>query len=126
MTEEHRRMPSFADEDLVDLRSYQTVEEGEAEPVELAPHETSLDFLQRVYRSVKQPMSRRLRAAIEALPHEHPRLGAIATASMNGQDFASLLERAIERSGKTPLMIEAAAQHPPEELREPMTRLRRF
>jgi hypothetical protein len=69
-----------------------------------------LNFLQRVYRSVKQPMSRRLRAAIEALPHEHPRLGAIATASMNGQDFASMLERAIERSGKAPLMIEARSE----------------
>jgi hypothetical protein len=68
-----------------------------------------LSFLQRVYRSVKQPMSRRLRAAIEALPHEHPRLGAIATASMNGQDFASLLERAIERSGRAKL-IEARAE----------------
>jgi hypothetical protein len=56
----------------------------EEELIELASGETSLDFLQRVYRSVKQPMSRRLRAAIEALPHEHPRLGAIATASMNG------------------------------------------
>jgi hypothetical protein len=44
---------------------------------------------------------------------------------MNGQDFASMLERAIERSGKAPLMIEAAAQHPPEELRGPMTRSRR-
>ena len=72
------------------------------ELIELAPGETSLDFLQRVYRSVKQPMSRRLRAAIEALPHEHPRLGAVAIGSMNGQDFASLLERAIERSGKRP------------------------
>jgi hypothetical protein len=28
---------------------------------------------------------------------------------MNGQDFASMLERAIERSGKAPLMIEARA-----------------
>jgi len=72
----------------------------EQEVIELAPGETSLDFLQAIYRSVKQPMSRRLRAAIEALPHEHPRLGAIATTSMNGQDFASLLERAIERSSK--------------------------
>jgi hypothetical protein len=45
--------------------------EQEEELIELAPGETSLDFLQRVYRSVKQPMSRRLRAAIEALPHEH-------------------------------------------------------
>jgi hypothetical protein len=78
--------------------------------IELAPGETSLNFLQRVYRSVKQPMSRRLRAAIEALPHEHPRLGAIATASMNGQDFASMLERAIERSGNAPLMIEARSE----------------
>src|SRR5690349_6671065 len=72
----------------------------EQEVIELAPGETSLDFLQAIYRSVKQPMSRRLRAAIEALPHEHPRLGAIATTSMHGQDFASLLERAIERSSK--------------------------
>ena len=48
---------------------------------------------------------------IEVLPHEHPRLGAIATASMNGQDFASLLERAIERSHKGPEVkqIEAHA-----------------
>jgi hypothetical protein len=76
------------------------------ELIELAPHETSLDFLQRVYRSVKQPMSRRLRAAIEALPHEHPRLGAVAIGSMNGQDFASLLERAIRASGK-----EAEVKH---------------
>jgi len=66
-----------------------------------------------------------MRAAIEAMPHEHPRLGAIATANMNGHDFASMLERAIERSGKAPLVIEAAAQHPSDELREPMTRLRR-
>jgi hypothetical protein len=77
---------------------YKPIEEDEA--VELAPHETSLDFLQKVYRSVKQPISRRLRAAIEALPHEHPRLGAVAIGSMNGEDFASMLERAIERSGK--------------------------
>jgi hypothetical protein len=44
--------------------------------------------------------TRRMRAAIEAMPHEHPRLGAVAVGSMNGEDFASLLERAIQRSGK--------------------------
>ena len=90
--------------------------DDEPELIELAPGETSLDFLQRVYRSVKQPMSRRMRAAIEALPHEHPRLGAIATASMNGQDFASMLERAIERSGKVidgkPLALPPPAERP--------------
>jgi hypothetical protein len=74
--------------------------EDEPEVVELAPGETSLSFLQRVYRSVRQPVSRRMRAAIEALPHEHPRLGAVAIGSMNGEDFAAMLERAIERSGK--------------------------
>jgi len=66
--------------------------------IELAPHETSLDFLRKVYRSVNQPMSRRMRAAIEALQHEHPRLQATAIANMSGQDFASVLERAIQRA----------------------------
>jgi hypothetical protein len=37
---------------------------------------------------------------IVALQFEHTKLGAIATTSVNGQDFASLLERAILRSGK--------------------------
>ena len=41
-----------------------------------------------------------VRAAEFALQFEHPKLGAIATASMSGQDFASMLERAIERSHK--------------------------
>jgi hypothetical protein len=85
----------------------------EPEIIELAPGETSLSFLQRVYRSVRQPMSRRLRAAIEALPHEHPRLGAVAIGSMNGEDFAAMLDRAIERSGKEREVkqIEAAPMH---------------
>jgi len=72
----------------------------EPEVIELAPGETLLSFLQKVYRSTKQPMSRRLRAAIEAMPHEHPRLGAVAIGSLTGTDFASALDRALERSGK--------------------------
>ena len=72
--------------------------DDEPELIELAPHETSLDFLRKVYRSVNQPMSRRMRAAIEALQHEHPRLQATAIANMSGQDFASVLERAIQRA----------------------------
>jgi len=79
------------------------------ERIELAPGETSLDFLRKVYRSGRQPMSRRMRAAIEALQHEHPRLQATATTNMSGQDFASVLERAIQRSlaGKPVKLIEA-------------------
>jgi hypothetical protein len=96
----NRHVPSFATE--VGRRI-----DDEPELIELAPGETSLSFLQRVYRSVKQPMSRRMRAAIEAMPHEHPRLGAVAY--MNGADFAAMLDRAIERSGKALKQIEGSA-----------------
>jgi hypothetical protein len=78
--------------------------DDEPELIELAPGDTSLDFLLRVYRSVKQPMSRRMRAAIEAMPHEHPRLGAVAVGYLSGDDFASRLDRAIERSSKINLI----------------------
>jgi hypothetical protein len=76
--------------------------DDEPELIELGPGETSLHFFQRIYRSIRQPMARRMRAAEFALQHEHPKLGAIATASMSGQDFASMLEKAIERSHKGP------------------------
>ena len=88
------------------------------EIIELAPAETSLTFLQKIYRSTKQPMSRRLRAAIEALPHEHPRLGAVAVGSMNGEDFAKMLDRAIERSGRA-RQIEGSAIEPMNEEARP-------
>ena len=40
----------------------------------------------------------RLRAAIEAAPYCRPKLSV--TAMIGGKDFATALERAIERSGK--------------------------
>jgi len=46
---------------------------------------------------------------VEGLRYENPRLSAIAVSHMTADDFASRLERAIERSGKAPLMIEAKA-----------------
>jgi hypothetical protein len=70
------------------------------EQIELAPHETSLDFFRKIYHSVKQPMTRRMRAAEFALQFEHPKLGAMAVGSISGQDFASLLDRAIRASGR--------------------------
>ena len=80
-------------------RSSGRYSEAEDEPaIELAPGDTSLSFLQRVYRSVTQPMSRRMQAAMAARPHEHPKLGAVATVSMSGDDYAAMLDRAIERS----------------------------
>jgi hypothetical protein len=42
-------------------------------------------------------MSRRLRAAVEAMPVESPKLAV--TAVLSEDNFASWLDRAIERSG---------------------------
>jgi hypothetical protein len=73
--------------------------DDEPEQIELAAHETSLDFFRKIYHSVRQPMARRMRAAEFALQFEHPKLGAMAVGRMDG-DFATLLERAIRASGK--------------------------
>jgi hypothetical protein len=73
---------------------------GDAEPFELAPGETSLSFLQKIYRSPSRPIARRMRAAMAALQHEHPKLTAMGVGSMNGEPFAALLDKAIERSGR--------------------------
>ena len=86
-------------EDLADLRAVRTIDEDGPELIELLPGETSLHFFQKIYRSVRQPMARRMKAAEYALQHEHPKLGAIATANLTGADFAVMLDRAIARSG---------------------------
>ena len=72
--------------------------------------ETSLQLLQTVYRDRKQPLNVRVRCAVEALAHEYPRVSAVAVSHMNGQDFASALERAIQRS-KSPLVLNAPTVH---------------
>ena len=79
--------------------NYKQVGCGEEE-ITLDPHEDEYDFLMKIVRSPRQPMSRRMRAAIEALPYRRPKLTAVAMAQLNGKDFATLLERAIERSAK--------------------------
>jgi hypothetical protein len=63
-------LPSFASANSLQA-------EAEAELIELGPGETSLDLLQKIYRSPRQPIARRMRAAMAALIHEHPRLGAV-------------------------------------------------
>jgi hypothetical protein len=97
------------------------------EIIELAPGEISLDLLRRVYRSTQQPMSLRMRAAIEALPFEVPKLSATAIATMDGQTFAQALDRAIERSrSPTPLLNGPVEPLPPSELKKPMQTFRRY
>jgi hypothetical protein len=78
----------------------------------LTADHTSLDLLRAVYRSPAVPLSVRLRAAIAALPHEHPKLAV--TANLNGETFADALERAIARSGKADLIRSVRTIEPGE------------
>jgi hypothetical protein len=77
---------------------YKPIEDGEG--FKVPPDIEPLEFLMAIYRDHRQPMSRRMRAVEAAAQYRHPKLVAIATTSINGNDFASLLERAIERSGR--------------------------
>jgi hypothetical protein len=60
----------------------------------------SLEYLQRIYRDPAQPTSVRMRAAIEALAFENPRMSAVSVGYLDGNTFAERLERAIRASEK--------------------------
>jgi hypothetical protein len=83
---------------------------GDAEPFELAPGETSLSFLRKIYRSPRQPIVRRMRAAALALPFESPKLAVTAVLG-DEASFAAMLDRAIARSQAPPKLTE----HRPDE-----------
>ena len=92
---------------------------------------TALEYLQSIYRDLSQAENRRMRAAIEALPFETPKLTAVATTELNGNSFGELLDRAIARVERSkqpppPKMIDVTpVPHPASELKGPMVRLRR-
>jgi hypothetical protein len=69
----------------------------------------ALELLQMTYRGEVKPTSQQMRAAIESLPYEQPKLSAVALGYMTGEDFASRLEQAINRSDRAKL-IEARAE----------------
>ena len=58
----------------------------------------ALPLLQMAYRGKVNLTPQQIRAAIEALPYENPKVSAVAISHMSGKDFASALDRAIERS----------------------------
>jgi len=68
-------------------------------------------LLQMAYRGEIKLSAQQMRAAIEVLPFEEPKLSAVAVGHLTGQDFAAALERAIHRSlaGKPIKLIEAQA-----------------
>ena len=98
--------------EVLDRLEAQQQRDGDGSPeLELASGEASLDFLQKVYRSSRQPLAVRMRAAAIALPFESPKPTAMAVGSMNGEHFAAMLERAIARTAAPPRQIE----HRPDE-----------
>jgi hypothetical protein len=90
---------------------------SDEEPETLPDDMFALPLLQMAYRGKVMLSPQQMRAAIEALPFETPKLTAVATAELNGQSFGELLDKAIARSegSKRPppsLMIEAKPVEP--------------
>jgi hypothetical protein len=91
----------------------------------------ALELLQEVYRNEEVALPTRMRAAIECLPFENPKLSATAIATMGGKTFAQALERCIERSQNPPMLNSPKTiEHDPlvsaEEMRKPFASYRRF
>jgi hypothetical protein len=71
----------------------------------------ALSYLQSIYRNPAEDTSKRMRAAIESLPYENPKVSSVSVGYLDNSDTASRLDRAIDRinrtnGGKT-LVVEA-------------------
>ena len=93
---------------------------------------TAKEALRMVYRGEIVLSPQQMRAAIESLPYETPKLSATAIATMDGKTFAEALERAITRSQSPPqsppLLNGQVEELPASELKKPFVRpnYRRF
>jgi hypothetical protein len=66
--------------------------------VEVAEHgPDALAFLRAVYLNSTLPLPTRMRAAEAALPFERPKLAAVISTNLSGEDFGLALERARKR-----------------------------
>jgi hypothetical protein len=91
--------------EIIEAHQKRVEEFNAEEQIELAPHEGELEFWDKIMRSTRQPIQRRMKAAELSAQYRYPRQAAVATASISGKDFASLLEKAIQRSGMTPEQV---------------------
>ena len=87
---------------------------------------TAKQALEMVYRGEIVLSPQQMRAAIECLQFEVPKVSAVAISHMEGQDFASALERAIQRSQQPPRLNGPVEPLPASELKKPFNNLRRF
>jgi hypothetical protein len=64
------------------------------------------------YRGEVKLTPQQIRCAEARLPHESPRMSAVAVGYLTGDTFAERLERAIQRSDRArmPKLIEARAE----------------
>jgi hypothetical protein len=84
--------------------------EGRQQEPPLPEDVGALRLLQMIYRGEVKVNSQQMRAAIEALPFENPKLSAMALSQWSEHDFAMRLDRAIERSNAAKVvMIEGHA-----------------
>jgi hypothetical protein len=74
--------------------------EGRQEEPPLPEDVGALQLLQMAYRGEVKLSPQQMRAAIESLPYENPKLSAMAISSWSEHDFARRLDAAIERSEK--------------------------
>jgi hypothetical protein len=74
------------------------------------------------YRGQVQLTPLQMRAAIEALPFEVPKLSAAAITTMDEKSFAAALDRAIERSKGPPLLNGKVEPLPREQSKTPFPR----
>lgn len=96
------------------------------------------ELLQMTYRGQIRPSPQQMRAAIESLPYETPKLSATAIATMDGSSFAEALERALVRSETVrsrpalpppvidATVIDAAPEISVAEMKQPFATYRRF
>ena len=75
--------------------------------VSLTDNSPSYALLKAVVMATDQPLSRRIRCAIAALPYEVPKV-AVSAGGLN-KDFAAHLERARLRSAAAPALIASPA-----------------
>jgi hypothetical protein len=96
---------------------------------------TAKQALEMVYRGEIVLSPQQMRAAIECLQFEEPKVSAIAYGHFNGQSMAEALDRAIARSNSPHVMNKPPAlagpttptiiEHDAQELRGPFSRLER-
>jgi hypothetical protein len=85
------KLPSFAN-------SANLIVEDDPKPPTVPRDVRALQLLQMEYRGEIELTHTQRRAAEACLPFETPKLGVVATTNMTSDDFAAMLDRAIQRS----------------------------